>query len=451
MINDKTIELGNEPIVKLMWKYFLPAVIGLLSQTLYNFIDRVYIGQIVGVDALAGLTLVFPIMMMVMAFGTLTGMGTGILVSINMGKKKLEKAEKILGVGFTAQIVISLLVILTIILIKTPLLEWFQPTQSTFQYADQYLNIILFGIIFQTTGWGMNNVIRSQGYVKTAMYSMIISAFLNIIFDAIFIIGLDMGVQGAALATVLSQILLSVWIIYHITNKKALVRLKFANVKINLKYLKEICAVGFASFAMHFAAAGVSVIQNAQLIKYGADVAVAAMGIITGVNQIVFMMLIGVNMASQPILSFNYGAKNFLRVKQTLKVALLWATILSLLGFAMGEFIPGFMIKLFNANDAQLLEIGTRGMKICFMLFPFIGFQVVVSSYFQSAGMAKTAAVISLLRQVIFLIPLFFILPNYYGLDGVWYSRPLSDAMAFAISSIVFIFAWKKIPKTNTP
>lgn len=444
-MSDKPVELEIQSPLKLMWKYFVPAFIGLMVQTLYNIIDRIFIGQVIGVDGLAGLTLVMPIMMMIIAFGTLTGMGTGILVSINLGKKDGHTAEKILGTGFASQIIIAVFVSVAGFLTAEPMLKALNPNPAAYQYALNYLNIILLGVVFQTTGWGMNNVIRSQGYARIAMYSMIFSACTNIVLDAVFILILDMGVEGAATATVLSQLVLAAWVMAHITKKTAHVRLKLRHIKINLKYFREIATVGFASFAMHIAGAAVRLVQNERLLVFGDDTAVAAMGVISGSSLLIFMTLNAINMASQPIIGFNHGAKQFRRVKSTLHIALIWAVGVSTLGFVMGELIPGVLIKMFNNNSPELLELGKRAMRICFMLFPLVGFMVVASSYFQSIGLAKKAAFLSLLRQFIILIPLLIFLPKVYGLDGVWISWPLSDVLAFLVSFTLFRVEYKKL------
>jgi len=441
---DKSKELEFESTGKLLLKYFIPAFIGLIVYALYNVVDRVFIGQVVGTAALSGLTLVYPIMMIIMAFGTLTGVGAGVLVSINMGKKDIDKAESILGTSFLTQIIISLLVMALGFALKNPMLDWLEPQALTRGYAVEYLDVILMGTIFQTAGWGMNNILRAQGYAKLSMYSMIISALTNVVLDAVFVIGFDMGVFGAALATIISMVALTVWVIYHLTKPTTFVKLKLKYIRFHFNYIKEIFAIGFGSFAIHIAASAVQMIMNDQLIIYGGDTAVATIGVISSVSMFFFMSVFGLNMASQPIIGYNYGAKLMGRVKSTLKLTIFWATVISIIAFLVGELMPGTLIKLFNSNDPELLELGVRGMRICFILYPLIGFQVVVSNYFQSIGKSMQAAILSLLRQVIILIPAFLILPKFYGLDGIWLSWPLSDLLAAIITFFMLTYSLKK-------
>ncbi len=445
MSQENSYDLGHEKTSKLLWKYFVPAFIGLMVQTLYNVVDRIFIGQFVSVNAIAGLYLIFPIILIVIAFGTLTGIGTGILVSINMGENDFNKAENVLGTGFLTQSIMAILITAIAFYSQKTILNWFNPSAETLNYALDYFGIILWGFILQMTGWGMNNVIRSQGYAKIAMWSMIVSAITNLGLDALFIIVFDWGVQGAAWATLISQFVLSAWVMYHLTKKKASVRLKLPKIRIKLPLLKEIMGVGFASFAMHIAAAVITIIQNDALLKYGSDIAVAAMGVISSISQMIFMAIISVNMAAQPIIGFNHGAADYGRVKSTTITAIRWASYIAILGFIIGEFMPGTMIKLFNTEDTALWEVGRRGMRICFILFPTLGFQASVSNYYQAVGQAKIAGFLSVLRQVIFLIPLFFILPIFYGLDGIWMSWPISDGLAFLVTLTFFMRSWRKI------
>jgi putative MATE family efflux protein len=442
---DKSKELEFESTGKLLWKYFVPAFIGLIVQALYNIVDRIFIGNYVGVDAFSGLTLVFPIMMMIMAFGTLTGVGTGVLVSINMGRKDQDTAQRILGTGFTASLIVGTLVMILGFIIKDPLLRSLHPQPATLKYANDYLNIILFGVLFQTTGWGLNNVIRSQGYVKTSMYSMLISGITNAVLAGLFVVVFGWGVKGAAFATLISMFILALWVVIQLTRKNTFIKLRLKYMGLDFPLLKEILGIGLAAFAINIANAAVQLILNGQLIKYGGDKAVAVMGVIGSVSSLSFMTIFGLNMASQPIIGYNFGAKKFDRVKSTLKLSMVWATVIGFMGFFVSMFFPELLIKAFNSQDKDLLNMGVIGLRICFLVYPLIGMQIIASNYFQSTGKARTAAFLSLLRQVLILIPLIVVLPRFFGLLGIWYSWPISDLLSAIITFYYIRKEWRRL------
>jgi len=444
--NHKNVEeLEFKDIRKLLWKYFLPAFAGVIINSLYNIVDRIFIGQGVGAYALSGLSAVFPIMLIVMAFGMLVGIGAGVRVSINMGKKDFLRAEKVLGNAFSLIIIISILITVLGFAIKVPLLKLFGVGEDTFTYANDYLNIILFSTMFGMMGFSLNNVIRSEGNARIAMLSMIISAGTNIILDPLFIFVLNMGVKGAAWATMISQLLLCIWVLRHFTGKKAVIVLKTPNLKPDLKIIMYILTIGFAPFSMQIAFSLVQGTYNTQLIEYGGDLAVGAMGIILSVVMIIFMSIIALNMASQPIIGFNYGNKNFKRVKDTLVVCLRAGTYISLGGFAIVQLFPETIVRLFNKESEELLKIGVEGLRYFMAAWVLVGFQIVASSYFQAIGKAGIAAFLSLLRQVLILIPALFILPLHIGLTGVWLAGPISDTVAAFVCAVFLIREYRKL------
>ena len=438
--------LANAPIRKVLWKFFLPAFTGVVINSLYNIVDRIFVGQGVGSLALSGLSVVFPIMIIMMAFGMLIGMGAGVRISIHLGKKEYQKAEGVLGNAFILLIITSLIITVVGFLAKDPLLRMFGASIETMEYANDYLKIILLGTMLNMVGFSLNNIIRSEGNAKIAMYSMLISAGTNIILDPIFIFVLDMGVQGVAWATIISQFILCIWVLRHFRSKFSVVRLRFANFSLSLPIILSIITIGFSPFAMQFASSIVHGVFNAQLIRYGGDLAVGALGIIMSGSMVVVMSIIAINMAAQPIFGFNYGAGNFVRVKQTLIISLKVAIIVSILGFIVMELFPGIVIKLFNASDPELLEIGKKGLRIFMLGLPVVGFQIIAGNFFQSTGKAGIAALISLLRQVIVLIPMLLFLPTIWGLTGVWVSAPLSDLVSGVIS---FIFLSREVKRLN--
>ena len=443
-------ELEFESIPRLMWRYFLPAFASVIIHSLYNIVDRIFIGQGIGALALSGLSAIFPIMIIMMAFGMLIGMGAGVRVSLNLGKQNFNRAEKVLGNAFVMMIIVALFITVLGFVIKRPLLHFFGVGEATFNYADDYLSIILLGSVFNITGYSLNNIIRSEGNAKIAMVSIFIAAGLNLILDPIFIFVLNMGVKGAAIATVISQFVLFVWVIIHFLSKRSVVRLKINNFRLQSSIVWHILTVGFAPFSMQMASSVIFGTYNLQLVKYGSDIAVGVMGIIISVAMLLVMTVIAVNMAAQPIIGFNYGAKNYHRVKQTFVISLISATVISIGGFSVAQLFPEAIIKSFNSSDEQLLEIGVRGLRIFLVALPFVGFQIITGNYFQAIGKAGTAAFVSLMRQVIILLPLLFILPKHYGITGVWMAGPVSDIISAVVVSVFLIHEMRRLTQLSS-
>lgn len=437
---DQTHALGNEKVGLLIKRFYWPAFVSVFVSALYNIVDRIFIGQGVGAAALSGLSIIFPIMLIMMAFGMLFGVGTGVQVSISLGEKDQVKAEKTLGNGFSLMLLVSVFITVLTMLIKDPLLRLFGASDETIGYAQDYLMIILPGVIFQVVGFSLNNVIRSEGNAKIAMYSMLISAGINIVLDPIFIFVFDMGVKGAALATLISMMIMSVWVLNHFIKRRSVVDLHYKYMRLELPVVKGIMAIGMAPFAMQLAASVVHALFNLQLVKFGNDIAVAANGILMSVMSMIFMCVVAVNMATQPIIGYNYGAKNFDRVKQTLFKGIKMATVIAVAGFILVEAFPGAIVRMFNNTDDELYQIGVRGIRIGLAMTALVGFQVVVGNYFQSTGKARLAMIISLLRQVIVLTPLLMIFPRFFGLDGVWLSMPVSGF----VSALVVAWYFRK-------
>ncbi|MDP4183792.1 MAG: MATE family efflux transporter [Bacteroidota bacterium] len=444
-MSDKLKELAEERVGKLLWKFYLPSFVGVIANALYNIIDRIFIGQGVGSMALTGLSVVFPIMIIIMAFGMLIGIGSGVFISINLGKGDKLKAERVLGNGFLLMLITSLIVTVFGFLIKTPLLNLFGATAETKGYAQDYLDIILLGTVFQMVGFSMNNIIRSEGNAKVAMYSMLISAGTNAILAPIFVFGFGWGVKGAAWATVLSTFILMIWVLMHFTSKRSLLKLRWENMKPDRKVIMGIVGIGMAPFSMQLAASVIQGIYNVKLIHFGGDIAVGAMGIINSVSIIIIMSIVALNMASQPIVGYNYGAKAYGRVRQTLFLCLKSATIISIVAWVVILLFSGSIIKVFNHNDFSLYEIGKHGLKAVLTCLPIVGFQVIASNFFQSVGRVKTAMLLSVLRQVLILVPLLLILPYFWGIDGVWYAGPTADFISAMIVLFYITKEWKRL------
>lgn len=441
----KVDELRDASIGRLMLKYFIPAFVGVFVNALYNIVDRIFIGQGVSAEALSGLSVVFPIMLILMGFGMLIGIGSGVLVSINLGRKDKRRADQTLGTGFALMVLVSVIIMAIMYILKVPILRSFGSTAETFKYANDYLNIILAGTPFMIIGFSMNNIIRSEGNARIAMYSMLISAGANLILDPVFIFWFDMGVKGAAYATVISWFLLMVWVIAHFRGKNSVVKLQGKNIGIRWNILTEIVAIGMAPFTMQIANSVVQGLINRKLIDFGGDLAVGAMGIVNSVLTMVIMAIVALNMAAQPIIGFNFGARSLQRVKETLKISLIAATSIAVVSFVLIESIPGVLVRLFNTDSAELYEISVHGLRLVILALPFVGFQIVASHFFQSIGKARLAMFATLFRQVLGLIPLLFILPRFWGISGIWLAYPIADSASGLVVAFLLIRAWKQL------
>jgi len=444
MQNSATITniLGTEKIGKLIWKYSLPAIVGTVVMALYNIIDRIFIGQGVGPLAISGLALTFPFMMLLMAFGLLIGAGSAARISITLGENNREKAEKILGNAFTLTLIISGSVIILSYIFMSDLLRLFGGTEKTIRYAEDFMRIIIPGGIFSALSFGFNNIMRASGYPKKAMYTMIICAILIAILDPIFIFWFHWGIQGAAVATNISYIVGTVWVLSHFMKKDSNLRFKRKNFKLEKDIVISIISIGLSPFSMQLAASFVIILVNATLIHYGGDLAIGAFGIINSINTLIIMIIIGLNQGTQPIIGYNYGAKLYDRMFRTLKYAVMIATCLTTIGFITGTFLPAAMASLFT-RDIELQAIATKALRISVIMFPIIGIQIVVTNFFQSIGKAKISIFLSLTRQFLFLVPCLLILPPIYGLTGAWAAMPVSDAFS-TIITLVTIFYYKR-------
>jgi putative MATE family efflux protein len=334
-------------------------------------------------------------------------------------------------------------------IIKDPMLRLFGATDTTIDYANDYLNYILWGVVLHEFGFSMNALIRAEGNARIAMYSMLISAGINIPLDALFIIHLGMGVKGAALATIISMACLSVWVLVHFRSKRCVVRLRKRYIGLDMGIIVSIVSVGLAPFAMQIANSVVQALLNINLIKYGSDLAVGAMGIIMSVVIIIIMSIVALNMAGQPIIGYNYGARNFERVRHTLKIGLLIASAISLGAWVFIQVFPRPVISLFIDDSPEIMEYGVEGMRTYLLALPIVGFQVVVGNYLQSVGKAGKAIFLTLLRQVLVLIPMLLILPKIMGLTGVWMSAPISDTASAIVCAIFLVSEWKKLKVQN--
>lgn len=429
--------LSTESVGKLLLTFSIPAIIGMMVNALYNVVDRMYIGWI-GPLAMTGIGLNMPFMTLLMGFGMLVGIGAAATTSIRLGQGKPEEAEKILGNAISLVVIIMGIIMVIGFIYKTPLLYLFGASEATIGYADQYITIILAGAIFQGVGFGINNIIRAEGNPQIAMYTMLIGAIINIVLDPIFIFPLGMGIAGAALATIISQFVSMVWVLHHFMSGKSKIKFHPKNLKLEMPIILSILAIGVSPFSMQVAASIVTIISNNALRTNGGDIAIGAMTVINAIAIFFMMPIFGLNQGSQPIIGYNYGAKEYKRVKKALKLAAAVATSICLLGFILTQFFTIYLIRIFN-SDPELIQVATVGMRIFLCMMPLIGFQIISANYFQAVGKAPKAMFLSLLRQVIVLIPMLLILPHFFGLTGVWLAGPIADFTASVVTAM-FLF-----------
>lgn len=437
--------LATEPIGKLLLKYSVPAIIGMIVNALYNVVDRMFIGNIpkVGVLAITGVGVTMPIMTIMLAFGMLIALGAIANISIKLGQGKKEDAELIIGNAITLSILISLLISFIGILFGDIILKSFGASESTLYYAKSYIYIILGGSVFCLLSFSLNNTIRGDGNPKLAAIMMIVGCLVNVVLDAVLIFVFNMGIQGAAIATVTSQAVTTIWgFIYYLKGKSNL-KLKKENLKLNKDIVKTIFAIGLAPFAMQIAASLVQIISNNALKAYGGDVAIGAMATIASISMIFLMPVFGINQGAQPIIGFNYGARQYDRANKTFKVSASVACLIMTLGWLIIQLKPEIIVGMFN-KDPKLMDITINGTKLYLFMLPIIGISITGSNYMQSVGKAKSAMILGLLRQVILLIPMIIILPKFLGLDGIWYAQAISDLLSTIITITVLVKELKK-------
>lgn len=439
--------METESITKLMIKFSLPAVIGMLVNALYNIVDRIYIGNIKGIGhyAIAGVGLTFPTIIFAFSFSLLIGIGTAANISLYLGEKKFEKAEKYLGVALAFALLSGLAVFLLYFFFIDKILLALGGSDKTFFYAKEYMYTLNFGVPAVIIGTAINTIIRSDGSPKTSMGTLLIGAITNIILDPIFIFYFDMGVRGAATATIISQYISAIWTLYYFVFGRSRIKLKLKNITLDFVKMKKIAALGSSAFAVQIGFSVVQYILNLRLKKYGGDLSIAAMAIVQSIVSFMVMPILGINQGVLPILGYNYGAKRYERVKETLFKGIFAATCICITGYILCMLFSAQLIRIFT-NDKELIDIASYGIKRHVFAFPIIGFQIVSSIYFQAIGKPKLSFVISLSRQILILIPCLFIMSTIFGLTGIWYATPTSDLLS---TMITFTFIRKEIKNLN--
>lgn len=448
MSNEITWRLENEKVSRLLLHYAIPAIIGTMVNALYNIVDRIFIGQGVGALAMAGLTLTFPILLFLQAFGMLVGAGAATRVSIHLGRRANEMAEKVLGNAFTLTFIFGALTIIPSMIFLDDLLLWFGGSEQTLPYAKDYLYITIPGNLLATLSFGFNAVMRASGYPKKAMITMMIGAVLNVILDPIFIFWFDMGIQGAAIATVISMAVSTLYVMSHFINKESLIRFHTRYFKLESHVVWNILTIGISPFAMQLAGSFVAVVMNHSLKEYGGDLAIGANGIIISVAMLLVMLIIGIAQGMQPIVGFNYGAGQYKRALGTLKLAIIAATCVTGTGALCSLLFPEVIIAAFT-TDPELTFISVNGLRLTLVGFVIVGSQITISQFFQSIGIPWKAMFLSLSRQCLFLIPALLIFPSVWGLDGVWLASPFSDVLA-GVTAWLFLWYHVKNMKSET-
>lgn len=429
-------ELGTEKISKLLKQYAIPAIIAMTASSLYNMVDSIFIGHGVGAYAIAGLAITFPLMNLGAAFGSLVGVGASSLISMLLGERNYGMAQKVFGNVITLNLLIGLIYTIVVLLFLDPILIFFGGSEQTLPYAREYMVIILWGNMITHMYFGLNAILRAAGFPKRAMYATIFTVVLNTVLDPVFIYVFDMGISGAAIATVLSQFIALCIQLKWFSNKNDVLHFKKGIYNLIPRISKDILAIGASPFLMNVAACFIVILINSGLKKYSGDLAIGAYGIINRVAFIFVMIVMGLNQGMQPIVGYNYGAKKFDRVHKTLVTTILLATGVTTFGFLIAELFPKLFIVMFT-TESELIDIAEKGMRIIFMFFPIVGFQMVTTNFFQSVGMAGKSIFLSLSRQLIFLAPCLVILPIFFDVTGIWMSMAVADALASIIAAFM--------------
>ena len=429
-------ELGTERIGKLLTQYAVPAIIAMTASSLYNMVDSIFIGHGVGPLAISGLAVTFPLMNLAAAFGSLVGVGASTLISVKLGQKDYDTAHKILGNVVVLNLLIGIVFTIVTLAFLDPILYFFGASEATLPYARDYMVTILLGNVVTHMYLGLNSVLRSAGHPQKAMLATIFTVVVNTILDPVFIYGFGWGIRGAAIATILAQILSLIWLFKIFCNKTEVLHFHRGIYRLKRVLVENIIGIGLAPFFMNVASCFIVILINKGLKLYDGDLAIGAFGIVNRISFLFVMIVMGLNQGMQPIAGYNFGAKQYHRVNQVMKLTVIAATLITTTGFLVGELMPKLAVSAFT-NDETLINISAQGLRIVVMFFPIIGFQMVTSNFFQSIGMARKAIILSLSRQVLILIPCLIILPMFWDAKGVWLSMPISDAAASIIAAIM--------------
>lgn len=436
-------ELGTEKIGRLLKQYALPAIIAQTAASLYNMVDSIFIGQGVGPLAISGLAVTFPLMNLSTAFGTLVGAGAAVMLSVLLGQKNYKAANKVLGNVVSLNIIIGLIFMAAALIFIDPILYFFGASENTLPYAKEYITIILIGNVITHVYFGLNAAMRSSGFPKKAMALTIFTVVFNTLLDPIFIFVFDMGIAGAAWATVIAQTVAMIIVLKHFSDKERAFHFEKGIFKLDMRVAKDSLAIGMGPFLMNAAACLVTLFINQQLRDYSGDLGIGAYGIC---NRLIFMFIMicmGLNQGMQPIAGYNYGAKQYSRVKEVFWMTAKLGTVVTCICFIIGMFFPRVAVGIFT-HDEALMEMASHGLRILVLGFPIVGFQMIGTNFFQCLGMVKKSVILSLSRQILFLLPLLYALPLWHDASGVWMSFPVSDVLSAALTAILLRRLFKK-------
>ena len=442
------LELGTKHVGKLLMQYAIPAIIAMTASSLYNMVDSIFIGQGVGPLAISGLAITFPLMNLSAAFGAAVGVGASTFISVKLGQKDYDTAKHILGNTMTLNLIMGLGVGLVCLLFLDPILRFFGASDQTIPYARDYMVIILLGNVITHMYFGLNAVLRAAGKPKHAMSATIFTVVLNTLLDPLFIYTFGLGIKGAAYATVLAQSLALSWQLYIFSRPKELLHFKRGTFRLQSSIIRNIIAIGLSPFSMNVCACIVVILINNSMVHYGSDLAVGAYGIANKVAFIFVMINMGVNQGMQPIAGYNYGAMRYDRLMKVVKYSIIAATAIMTIGFIIAMTIPGTCARLFT-TDPTLIDLSAKGIRYIMVAFPVVGYQMVVSNFFQSIGKAKISIVLSLSRQLLILLPLLLVLPTMFGINGVWVSMPVSDTLSAFMAAWIMIVYMRKFKKQH--
>ncbi|MBR3744719.1 MAG: MATE family efflux transporter [Bacteroidales bacterium] len=432
------VELGTEKIGKLLKQYATPAIIAMLATSLYNMVDSIFIGQGVGPMAISGLAVTFPLMNISIAFGTLVGVGAATLISILLGQKDYKMANRVLGNVVILNLVISFVVTALSLIFMDPILYFFGASENTISYAREYMVVIMWGNVISHLYHGLNGVVRSSGRPRLAMMATILAVVLNVILDPIFIFVFKMGIRGAAIATILAQVIALVWITKILCDRDNVLHFSREVFEFDFKIAWRSLSIGMSPFLMNIASCFVVILINNQLKRYGGDLAIGAYGIANRLCFLFFTITMGLTQGMQPIVGYNYGARNWSRVKEVVRLTIFCSVAALSLAFVVGMVMPDLAVSLFT-RDAGLRAISARAFRISVSMFPVVGFQAVVTNFFQCIGRVGKAIFLSLSRQLLFLIPFLLTFPSFWGTDGVWFSMPASDLVSSLVALALFL------------
>ncbi len=441
-----TLELGTKPVGKLLLQYALPAIIAMTASSLYNIINRVFIGQVAGPMAISGLAITFPFMNLSAAFGAAVGVGASTAISVKLGQRDYQTAVKLLGNTVMLNLIVGFVFGVVCLLFLDPILLFFGASIHTISYARDFMQVILAGNIITHMYFGMNAVLRAAGKPRHAMYSTIFTVVMNILLDVVFIFWWGWGIRGAALATVISQSLALVYQMILLTDKSQILHMKRGTYRLKADLVKNIVGIGISPFLMNVCACIVVIFMNRQFVKYGGDLSVGSYGIANAIGTMFVMFVMGLNQGVQPIAGYNYGSRQTGRLMHVLRLAVIVATCIMTVGWLIAMFLPGYCARLFTTDDT-LIQLSVKAIRINMLVFPVVGFQMVVSNFFQCIGKVKISIFLSLSRQLLFLLPLLAVLPTFFGVDGVWYSLPVSDLTAAIVAATIMHIFLKKIKK----